>query len=154
MKHARLLMSNKTDEHGRDRTCNLLIRSQAPCHWATHPVVVASLSKTEYVLARTKLQLVRQHRRFSSRTEISGRCNKKSEERMRCDSKPCCNSVCCSVPNAPSPMVRNSRLTRFLLFLGQIIEKEIDQDSVDLGVWVLPQNFSANHLHRPDAAAT
>jgi hypothetical protein len=23
----------------RDRTCNLLIRSQAPCHWASRPVV-------------------------------------------------------------------------------------------------------------------
>jgi hypothetical protein len=30
----------KEYEHGRDRTCNLLIRSQAPCHWATHPVMV------------------------------------------------------------------------------------------------------------------
>ena len=24
----------------RDRTCNLLIRSQAPCHWASRPVIV------------------------------------------------------------------------------------------------------------------
>jgi hypothetical protein len=23
---------------GRDRTCNLLIRSQTPCHWATRPL--------------------------------------------------------------------------------------------------------------------
>jgi hypothetical protein len=28
--------------YGRDRTCNLLIRSQAPCHWATQPGDVAS----------------------------------------------------------------------------------------------------------------
>jgi hypothetical protein len=32
----------KEDEHGRDRTCNLLIRSQAPCHWATHPLISKS----------------------------------------------------------------------------------------------------------------
>jgi hypothetical protein len=25
-------------ERRRDRTCNLLIRSQAPCHWASRPV--------------------------------------------------------------------------------------------------------------------
>ena len=25
------------DDPGRDRTCNLLIRSQTPCHWATRP---------------------------------------------------------------------------------------------------------------------
>jgi hypothetical protein len=30
----------KENEHGRDRTCNLLIRSQAPCHWATHPIMM------------------------------------------------------------------------------------------------------------------
>ena len=26
------------NDRGRDRTCNLLIRSQAPCHWATRPI--------------------------------------------------------------------------------------------------------------------
>jgi hypothetical protein len=51
-------------------------------------------------------------------------------------------------------MMRNSRLTRFLLLFGQIVQEEIDQDSVDLGVWVLPQNLSPNHFHGPDAAAT
>ncbi|KAJ5847429.1 hypothetical protein N7455_011386 [Penicillium solitum] len=29
--------SKKIDRR-RDRTCNLLIRSQAPCHWASRPV--------------------------------------------------------------------------------------------------------------------
>jgi hypothetical protein len=27
-------------ERRRDRTCNLLIRSQAPCHWASRPIWV------------------------------------------------------------------------------------------------------------------
>ena len=27
----------KKNDLGRDRTCNLLIRSQTPCHWATRP---------------------------------------------------------------------------------------------------------------------
>jgi hypothetical protein len=50
--------------------------------------------------------------------------------------------------------MRNRRLSRFFLLFGQIVQKEIDQDSVDLGVWILPQDLSANHLDSPDAAAT
>jgi hypothetical protein len=34
-------------EHGRDRTCNLLIRSQAPCHWATHPLMETTGGSTQ-----------------------------------------------------------------------------------------------------------
>ena len=30
--------SKKIVDRRRDRTCNLLIRSQAPCHWASRPV--------------------------------------------------------------------------------------------------------------------
>ncbi|KOS40014.1 hypothetical protein ACN38_g9124 [Penicillium nordicum] len=30
----------KNIDRRRDRTCNLLIRSQAPCHWASRPVKI------------------------------------------------------------------------------------------------------------------
>lgn len=30
-------VTNRGYERARDRTVNLLIRSQAPCHWATRP---------------------------------------------------------------------------------------------------------------------
>ena len=33
----------------RDRTCNLLIRSQAPCHWASRPVIVEEAQWKEYL---------------------------------------------------------------------------------------------------------
>jgi hypothetical protein len=48
MERTRLLMPGKTYEHGRDRTCNLLIRSQAPCHWATHPVDIGNAAGIEH----------------------------------------------------------------------------------------------------------
>lgn len=31
-------------DHGRIRTCNLLIRSQAPYHWATRPLLLSEVS--------------------------------------------------------------------------------------------------------------
>ena len=42
---------------GRDRTCNLLIRSQTPCHWATRPfaIVISFLSHYAHEETRTEL---------------------------------------------------------------------------------------------------
>ena len=34
----------------RDRTCNLLIRSQAPCHWASRPVVIISRCRRKHII--------------------------------------------------------------------------------------------------------
>jgi hypothetical protein len=33
----------------RDRTCNLLIRSQAPCHWASRPMIVEEEHQKRYL---------------------------------------------------------------------------------------------------------
>jgi hypothetical protein len=33
----------------RDRTCNLLIRSQAPCHWASRPVIYGMVVGQTYI---------------------------------------------------------------------------------------------------------
>jgi hypothetical protein len=33
-----LLLKDTVVDRRRDRTCNLLIRSQAPCHWASRPI--------------------------------------------------------------------------------------------------------------------
>ncbi|KAJ9490304.1 hypothetical protein VN97_g2968 [Penicillium thymicola] len=35
----------KRIDRRRDRTCNLLIRSQAPCHWASRPCSYSNLAK-------------------------------------------------------------------------------------------------------------
>jgi hypothetical protein len=34
------------NDHARGRTWNLLIRSQAPCHWATQPIYELCLART------------------------------------------------------------------------------------------------------------
>jgi hypothetical protein len=36
-------IQDKRNDHARGRTWNLLIRSQAPCHWATQPIMLDSL---------------------------------------------------------------------------------------------------------------
>ncbi|KAJ9488057.1 hypothetical protein VN97_g5237 [Penicillium thymicola] len=48
------LRKKKSSDRRRDRTCNLLIRSQAPCHWASRPCCyeilaqMCTLSEAEY----------------------------------------------------------------------------------------------------------
>lgn len=65
-----------------------------------------------------------------------------------------CNSTDCSVPDTSGSMVRNGRLTSLLFLLGQVVQEKVDQDSIDFSTWIIPNDFSANHFHGPDAAAT
>ena len=43
-----LYKGQKRNDRRRDRTCNLLIRSQAPCHWASRPAVVTFSENVRY----------------------------------------------------------------------------------------------------------
>lgn len=53
------------------------------------------------------------------------------------------NYVRLLIPYAPRPMMRNYIcLIPFLLF-GQIVEEEVDEYGIDLGVWFEFENFAA-----------
>lgn len=59
----------------------------------------------------------------------------------------------CLVPNTPSAMRRNGFDLCFLSFLGEVIQEEVEEDSVDFDVGVEVDDFSAEQLDGPDAAA-
>lgn len=58
------------------------------------------------------------------------------------------------IPDTSCPVMRDGRLTSLFLFLGQIVQEEVDQDGINFGTWIVPCNLSADHFHGPDAAAT
>lgn len=57
------------------------------------------------------------------------------------------------VPDAPCSMVWDCLLASSLLLFHTVVEEEIDQYSVDMGIGVLPLNLAPNQLDTPDAAS-
>ena len=44
-------------------------------------------------------------------------------------------------------------LSSTLSLLHRVVQKEIDQNSVNLRIWVNSQNLSSDQLHAPDATS-
>lgn len=49
-------------------------------------------------------------------------------------------------------MVRNRLLTLGLHFLHEVVQEEVDQDGIDLDVWMVPFDLSSDQLNAPDTA--
>lgn len=49
-------------------------------------------------------------------------------------------------------MMWDSRFPGLFLFLGQIIQEEINENSIDLCIRMRADNFPAEHFNSPDAA--
>ena len=56
------------------------------------------------------------------------------------------------VPHGPSPVVVHDQLAPGLHLLGGVVEEKVNQDGVNAGVWVGPENLASDEFDAPDAA--
>ena len=58
------------------------------------------------------------------------------------------------VPDASGSVMWDSWLPSLFLLLCQIVQKKVNENGIDLCLWMRTQYFSADYFHGPDAAAT
>lgn len=58
-----------------------------------------------------------------------------------------------SIPNTPRSVMRNRFFARALFLLCQVVEEEVDQDGVDLYVWLEFDDLATDLLDGPYAAS-
>jgi hypothetical protein len=56
------------------------------------------------------------------------------------------------IPYTSSAMVGDQILASCFTLLDCIIEEKVDQNSIDLRIWMLAKNLFADKLHAPNAA--